>query len=259
MAGVDSQGRGTHVCSQMLGSGKLSPTGSKSPTGKPIFRPVAELVQDEERRLPEPAFQCAAVRGKVVREVTLSRTRREDPLGMTLVKPMLEGDAADAATPPLVASVAPGGLAAQAKGLQPGDLITAVNGVKVVDYKHAAEVLRNAEGTIQLVIETSGGVPDGWEVRTDKSGQTYYKLLGTNVKTYDHPAALEVSGRHSLSPESRRRSSSYDSHGASEAQTSAITSRRRSISDPAASLLQRMWRRRLAGRSLIGDATKGGG
>ena len=122
-----------------------------------------------------------------LREVTLVKPAAV-PLGMTLCKPAVGSARPEGGERVLIASIVQGGIVAKTKRVAPGDGVEAVNGVKVRDYKHASQLLREAQGVIQLVISTSMALPEGWDAHTDAAGQTYYTNTTLQLKTYDHPA-----------------------------------------------------------------------
>jgi len=141
-------------------------------------------------RLPKPTRQpspssLAALSTSQIRDVSIYKKNRDVSIGMSL-KDWADGRDQSA----LVARIARDGVAAKSKQLVPGDSIVAVNGVPVVDYRHASEMLRAAEGVLQLVICTAGPLPDGWAAHVDKSGEAYYTHDALRLKSYAHPAAV---------------------------------------------------------------------
>ena len=136
-------------------------------------------------RSPPTSQKHMALPTSTYREVTLAKAPGT-PLGMVLVKPTVGGDQHAV----LIASVTPDGAAAKTRRIQAGDMLCAVNGTKVHDYKHAAELLREApQGSLTLVISMDSELPPGWKMEVDKKGATCYRNQGLNVTSYFHPAA----------------------------------------------------------------------
>lgn len=135
-----------------------------------------------------------------IREVSIFKHDGDDSLGLTLVKPVVNG--APEGEGVLIASVVPGSIAAKTKRIHAGDWLCAVNGTRASDYKHAADLLRAARGVCQLVLATSEGLPDGWEAHTDRAGVVYYRHAALQLRSYAHPAALNIVKGGSGSPES---------------------------------------------------------
>lgn len=136
--------------------------------------------------------------GPSIREVTVYKNAG-DVLGMTLAKPGLDGFAVEGQGV-LVSRIAKGGAVAKSKRISAGDTICAVNGVSCLDYRHCAEQLRSAEGLIQLVVATAGGLPDGWEQRMDRKGVTYYRNAALRCTSYDHPSSIPAKNEDARSP-----------------------------------------------------------
>jgi len=129
------------------------------------------------------------------REVCLFKAD-DAPIGMTLVKPALDGLSPEGEGV-MVAALVPGGIAAKTKRIKSGDLLCAVNGVKVLDYKHAADLLRTAKGLVQCVIMSPSSLPDGWEAHTDRKGNVYFLHRESKLRSCYHPAAVSIKKRRS--------------------------------------------------------------
>jgi len=126
-----------------------------------------------------------------LREVSIYKKSHDVATGMSLharADSLGKGSA-------LVARVTRDSIAAKSTQLFAGDSIVAINGVAVMDYKHASELLRSAEGVVQLVITTAAALPDGWTSHVDKSGETYYAHAELRLKTFSHPAAVVADAR----------------------------------------------------------------
>merc|ERR1719440_1890217 len=93
---------------------------------------------------------------------------------MALARPAVEGTIPFFGDGAIVSSIDAGGAIGKTKRVQPGDVLLAIDGVKIRDFKHAVETLRSASGVIRLVIAASSGLPDGWAAHTDKKGVQYY-------------------------------------------------------------------------------------
>ena len=107
----------------------------------------------------------------VFMEVDLFKKEQGVSLGLSLtnvgrVHPPREGV--------LLARVSPDGLVGRSKKMRPGDLLHAVNGVKVATHQQAVGLLKEATGVVQCVITRPDALPDGWEAARDKAGELYY-------------------------------------------------------------------------------------
>lgn len=129
----------------------------------------------------------------IPRELSLFKAG-DEPIGLSLVKPVIEGLTPNGEGVAMVSAVAAGSAAARSKKIKAGDLLCAVNGVRVRDFKHASDMIREAKGVIQCVIISPNGLPDGWEAHTDKKGVQFFRNAALNVKSYHHPAALTIVG-----------------------------------------------------------------
>lgn len=140
----------------------------------------------------------------IPREVSLYKAG-DQPIGLSLVKPAIEGLSPNGEGVAMVSAVAADSAAARSKRVKAGDLLCAVNGVRVRDFKHASELMRQAKGVIQCVIISPNGLPDGWEAHTDKKGIPIFKNAALNLTSYHHPAALTIVDREQ-SPKRQRSS-----------------------------------------------------
>jgi len=145
------------------------------------------------------SHQNGPERTEPVREVTIFKGA-EAVLGMTLAKPTIDGLTTDGEGV-LVVRLLPGGIIAKTKRIAPGDLILAVNGVKCRNYSQAAQLLREAQGVLQLVITSTGPLPDGWQATTDKKGTTLFRNAALGVITHDHPLTAEGEAEPEAEPE----------------------------------------------------------
>ena len=82
-------------------------------------------------------------------EVRLIKESAETKIGLRLEDRKSDGL-------PKIVTIAPGGAAAVGGQLRKGDVLISVNGQDVRGHKRAAEVLREASGDIQLVVQRSG-------------------------------------------------------------------------------------------------------
>jgi len=89
----------------------------------------------------------------------------------------------------VVTQIVPGSVVAKGKRIKAGDLVHAVNGVKVTSVEHATQLLGAANGMTQLVITRANALPKGWVEKTE-GGATYWVHVLTEQKSYTHPAAI---------------------------------------------------------------------
>lgn len=134
-----------------------------------------------------------AIDADIRREATINKPSKGAEIGISLVKPHIlsryseeEGDSEVV----LITHVARNGLAAER--IVPGDMLRVVDGVNVADFKHAAEMLRAAEGGVHLVISSASALPEGWTEHTDKGGERYYIHEELRLKSFCHPAGVDI-------------------------------------------------------------------
>jgi len=165
--------------------------------------PLNSVVRSLSFGRKNPKQQQPAPRAAVV-EVALYRASAAVPLGITLTT---AANSAPKGGGVLIAAIAPGSVAAKCVRVRQGDLILAVNGVKVVDCRHGAQLLREAAGVIQLVA-CHVGLPDGWQELTDRKGGLIYRHAELQLTSHCHPAAIELRAEsETLSPLKKRRPS----------------------------------------------------
>jgi len=131
------------------------------------------------------------------RDVSVYKPSKDTPIGLAL---NVDHCAVAATKGALIVKVAADSPAAKCGRFQPGDIIRAVNGVAATDVKHASALLRAAEGVVQLVILPATALPDGWAVQVDRSGEQFYTHEGLKLKSYAHPACINLEAQ--VAPES---------------------------------------------------------
>ena len=134
-------------------------------------KPKKDASSDSVGGASSLALGSAPVAAPVFMDIDLFKKEQGVLLGLSLTNvgnghPPREGV--------LVARISQDGLVGRSKKMRPGDLLHAINGVKVTTHQQAVELLKQATGVVQCVVTRPEGLPEGWEISRDKTGEVYY-------------------------------------------------------------------------------------
>jgi len=130
---------------------------------------ASDAVDDDSSHPPLPPSSTAAMSTlasttTAATPTTATVTLRRGPDGYG----MMVGPAKDDGTGVAVAEIIPGGAAAECGVLREGDVVVAINGVRVVDLAHV-EARQHMVGTTELVLELARRAPSVTQVQSDAS------------------------------------------------------------------------------------------
>ena len=151
------------------------------------------VTYDEEAEVQAAIVMQAAARGKLARRKVHPITESLVDVTLTKVEGRILGVVlADVAAVHVeagscvVAIVDHGGLVAETKKVQAGDLVRKVNNVPVTSFQHATQLIKDSPSSLTLTLTKDAGLPEGWvELSEQVTGRTYYKR--GNQRTHFHP------------------------------------------------------------------------